>query len=363
MKIRFTLALALIMTLILIPMTQTRAQEEENKTTFLQALANVNELDSYQLQQGIGGKGYFRNDELGESFSLNFRLSTNGNVFNNSILDKDQQSRVHLYAKLETMERGDLGFDSVTLNANLEIMIEAGTKLYVKLNEINISAEGMDEADKAMLDQAEMMSNFYKGEWYSLDLETLAAEDEEVMETQQLQEDFLKELSQNGSVKSAVDLLIDNQLSSLEEEGMLSESEKNDIVSGVEQFWDTRFFNKRTIVSGRNEGFTFFFLNKWKLIDFIKEMAGSNLTETEANEMDSIIRKMSLAGIYRINPEHDLLDNFLVKYSLRDLGVAKDFSLTYRQKISRFNDAIQFDFPQSATDFEEIMPTGLESAN
>ncbi len=343
--------------LLIIPISLSQA-EDVNETNALQALMNISDLDSYRIIQGINGTILFEDDYTNKSFEVLYRISFNSNVINNNLIDKDQQTRINAYMKATAIE--GVHFETATINASVDLILLDGTKLYGKLNDFRVNSTGMDEYDQQKGQEMVDILSPYMDQWYLIPLESIRFQGEEVYseDTLAMQEAAAEEWIASGNVKDVIVDVVNLELDSQVAEGMITEEDRSEIDQVIDLALDSEFFNQRDIVSGNNEGFKFFNLNKYKIINFIKNFGnviGEELTESDEEDLREVLSKFSLAGIYRIDETYNILDNLFMRFKMRELDILKSLTVNYRHKINGINQVGRLSAPPEYELLEETI--------
>lgn len=345
--------------IFIIPFSYVSADTEIN---FLKALLNTNELKSYKILQNISGN--FKVEEYGDVLDGNFRLSFSGNVNNDNAYENKSSSRVTGYAQINHLEGENKSFDKLTINFNGEIISIFSNGIYLRLNDIKINGTGISQTDLNEINDFLLSINEFKNQWYKIPTDILTNNVnekipynfEEVFAEDLINSETLAEYFQGNDIKTNIGEILKTLVSEYKKQGYMANEEYDNAIKAIDLIINTNFFNKRDIVSGRNTGFKFFTFNKASIINLIKNIAnifGKTIEDYELAELRSILSKFNLAGIYRINTEYDVIDNLLVKLTLRNLEELTKCSINYRYKISNFNNAPKIKAPADYIDIEE----------
>jgi len=342
-----------------IPFSYINADDEVN---FLEALSNTYELSSYTILQGIYGD--FKIKNYGNLIDGNFRLSFSGNVNSDEAYENNNRSRVNGYLRINYHEGEDGSFDQLTVNLSGEVVSIFGDGIYMRLNDLRINTMGMEPVHIEDINESLAEINQFKNQWYRIPIENLTGNANEEV-GYEFGEGFLEELInpetlveyfQGNNIKTAIGEISKDIATEIKEQGDMTDEEYNWAMDAIDLIIETKFFNQRNIVSGRNIGFKFFSFSKsavTNLVQNIVEIFGETLESYELAKLRETLGKFNLAGIYRINSEYDLIDNLLIKLTLRNIDELEEFHLKYRYKISNFNDASQISAPTDYTDIEE----------
>jgi hypothetical protein len=342
-----------------IPFSYINADDEVN---FLEALSNTYELESYTILQGIYGD--FKIKNYGNLIDGNFRLSFSGNVNSDEAYENNNRSRVNGYLRINYHEGEDGSFDQLTVNLSGEIVSIFGDGIYMRLNDLRINTMGMEPVHIEDINESLAEINQFKNQWYRIPIENLTGNANEEV-GYEFGEGFLEELIdpetlveyfQGNDIKTAIGEILKNIATEIKEQGDMTDEEYNWAMDVIDLIIETKFFNQRNIVSGRNIGFKFFSFSKSAVINLVQDLAeilGETFESYELAELRETLGKFNLAGIYRINSEYDLIDNLLIKLTLRNIDELEEFHLKYRYKISNFNDAPQISAPTDYMGIEE----------
>ena len=341
------------------PFSAINANEEIG---FLNALSNTYELESYTMLQGFYGD--FKVDDWGDKADGHFRLSFSGNVNSEEPFRNNQYFRINGYLQINYTEGEYRPFDQLIVNLSGEMTSVFSDAIYVRLNDLQMNGRGMTVDDIQGMNELAQEINQLKGIWYRIPIENLTDNAGEEM-SYEFGDDFTTELIdsetivgylQNDDIKTAIGEYFKAFLLELKEQGEMTDEEYGQALEAIDLIVATDLFNQRDIVSGRNIGFKFFNFNKGAVIDLIQNIAGifgETLTDYDLQDLRDILSKFNLAGIYRINTEHSIVDNFLVKLTLRDMENLKEMHVDYRYKISNFNNAPEVSAPTDYIEIEE----------
>ncbi len=300
----------------------------DNEVNFLEALSNTYELESYKMLQGIYGD--FKIDDYGDKIDGNFRLSLSGNVNSDTAYENNNGSRVNGYFEINHREGQYKSFDQLVVNLSGEVVSMFGDGIYVRLNDLRINTIGMDPVDIEDINEFLAEINQFKNQWYKIPIENLTDNANEEV-GYEFGEGFAEELIdpealvkyfQENNIKTAIGEILKNIATEIKEQGDMTDEEYNWTIDAIDLIIETKFFNQRDIVSGRNIGFKFFSFSKSAVINLIRditEVFGETLESYELTELREALSKFNLAGIYRINSEYDLIDNLLIKLTLRNI--------------------------------------------
>ncbi len=322
-----------------------QARAQENPVTPLTALSNLAQLKNYKAQQSVYGSFEFSEDVR---ISGQYRLSVNSSVNKSSLTKGLQHSRVSLFVTLkgEADEAGEKPFDSVTVNASGEMIGVDDTDLYLRLADLNVSAQGLKGSDQQGLSTAVESFQKAKGQWLHLSLADSLSQDPELSA---MVEGFLESLKNGGEdLKAGLEGFFESILDEAVAEGGMSEEEKSQAMAAFKSFWSARLFYQRPILSGPNQGMTFFSLNKAALLGWAESSFG--LAEEEMAEIKRIAPGFSLGGMYRI--AGDLMDTGLIRFGIKMPEEGVSFSMATRFRVSDIGKASTVSVP---TQFIEMM--------
>ena len=256
-------------------------------------------------------------------------------------------------------------FEQLTANFNGELVSIFDDGIYFRLSEINLGAKAMTESNLSeMNDFLEKISPF-RNEWYRIPMSALTANTQDDL-AYELGENFDTELFepetvvryfQENDIKTAISNYTKDILSQMQDVIGISDTEYAQAVEIIDLISNTQFFNLRDVISGRNAGFKFFTFNKGSIINMIQgigKIIGETLSYDDIKEIRKMLSKFSLAGIYRINNEFKVIDNFLIKLTLRDIESLIESNIKYRYKISNFNKTSQVNAPSDYTEIDGL---------
>lgn len=319
-----------------------------NSTSFFEALSNLSAIEDYKLVQAFYGNVEL--EDFSDHITANYRISIS------SVVDggnrTDNFSRLSAYIKFINHNEvtDSTPFKEMTVQANGEVIIRDQQDIYFKLNNFNV---GLTEPlPFAVLDieNVKAMADLYRGIWFHTSASELTIDefDEEIVDVEEyiMLEEQLKEDPKEAILGLSELVLQDTDAG-------FSEEEMSDFLEGIGLALETKLFTERDVVAGRNTGFKFFNLNKGAIINFMGEIA-KILGEEMTAEDESIIRaglsKVSLSGIYRVEDVHNLIDNLLIRFKLKDIDPVSNLELNYRYKLSDINKENSVKAP---TKFEE----------
>jgi len=354
--------LILLLTALIIFAFPFSAINANDEIGFLEAFSNTHKLTSYKMLQGFYGD--FKVDDYGDKADGYFRLSFSGNVNSDEPFENDQYSRVNGYLQINYTEGEYRPFDQFIVNLSGEVISIFGDGIYVRLNDLQMNGKGMTADDIRGMDEFIQEINQLKGVWYRIPMESFTDNAGEEM-TYEFGDDFATELIdpetivgylQNDDIKTAIGEYFKAFLLELKKQGEMTDEEYGQALEAIDLIAATDFFNRRDIVSGRNIGFKFFNFNKGAVINLVQNIAevfGETLTDYDLQDLRDALSRFNLAGIYRINTEHNIIDNFLVKLTLRNMESLEEMHVNYRYKISNFNDAPEVSAPADYVEIEE----------
>ncbi|MBN2307254.1 hypothetical protein JXD20_04685 [Candidatus Peregrinibacteria bacterium] len=346
------LTLLLTFTLVILPGHSLLATAD---MPFFEALGNRGYLKDYKLIQSFYGNLEFEEGE--DHFSADFRVSINSTV--DAGLEEDSFSRISAFIKFVNHNEvsDSTPFKEMTVQANGEVIMRDQKDMYFKLNNFNIGL--MKPLPFAVVDVENALAtvNLYRGTWYHTTVNELAVDEygEEMIDTEAYMA-FEEELKKNP--KEAILGLSELILYDSDED--FTEEEINPFLDGLEMLLDSNLFTVRDIIAGQNTGFKFFNLNKGAILNLVEEVAhvfGEEMRAEDKLMLRTELGKISLSGIYRVDPLYDTLDNFLIRFKLREAGPLNNFELNYRFKLRDINIENSVKAPIEYKEMEDIFGT------
>ena len=302
-------------------------------------------MEDYKLIQSFYGNMEF--EEFGDHISAEYRVTVN------SVVDADKVSsfnRVSAFLKFYNhSEISDATpFKEMTVQANGELIAKDQEDLYFKLVNFNIGL--VEPKPFAVLDIENFMAmaDLYEGTWFHMgatELGDSTADNIDVEKYIEFESQFKKEPKE--AILGITELVLNDS-----DEGFMKD-EIEEILDGVALGLETKLFMEREVVTGRNEGFKFFNLNKGSIISFFKKfgkLIGEDLSDEDVSEIRSALSHVSVSGIYRVEDVHGIIDNLLVRFRLSDIESVKNLELNYRYKLSGIN---QNNTVKAPNDYEE----------
>ena len=332
------------------------ALAEENKIGFFEAMANTAEIEDYKSLQSFYGRAEIEEDSehLSVAYRVSFNSSNDANVNNPKTFNR-VSANVKIFNHNEPSD--NTPFKEMTFQLNGDLTTIGYEDIYMRFNNFSANLVGAEAEIHEDIEMFKAMIAPFRGTWYHLNQSELA-EDEfgsefsNLLGTEELisyQEDFKED------PKKAIIELSEKVIS--DPESGLSEDDIADTMTAVRSLIETEFFTQREILSGRNKGFTFFNIKKTTIVNWLKDLAkqfNEEMSEDELSELNSALRKFSLSGVYRIEDTHNIIDNLLVRFKLRDIEALKNFELNMRFKLSDINKKNTIKAPSSFKEFDDI---------
>ncbi|MBN2087216.1 hypothetical protein JW758_02610 [Candidatus Peregrinibacteria bacterium] len=357
-------ATILIIIIFIAPLTVVQANDEVG---FLDGSTNIYKLNSYKIIQTISGN--MKVDDYGDIMDMNYKFFISGNANNKKYFESDSYSRINGTIMINLIESekslSSIPFSQLTINLSGEVTSIFNDGLYLRLSELDVIAKDIGESElNGMNDFLKGISDF-KGKWYKipasdlseLNQASLESEYGSAIDTELFQPETVIEYFKENDIKTGFGEYIKDVMGLMNEYGGVDNEEYEIMTYFIDRLVETEFFNIRDVVSGRNTGFKFFTFNKSSIINIIKDIAEKMNIEigyAELNELRSGLNKFSIAGLYRVNKENDILDNLFIKFTLRNIENLINFNMNYRYKIVSF-DAPKVSAPKEYVDFMDIM--------
>jgi hypothetical protein len=324
---------------------------DESSLTFFDNLENLNKLESYKVNQSIFGGILLNKLPMDDGF---VDLKGDYNFTLNDVVESKGAWQNNTHAKIEG--RVKLAGKSTTKNIkmcdeySMEVRGEAisifNESIYLKLDNLNIKGKKCDKTEQADIDSAMEQVKEFEGKWFRLGLSDLTASEyydvpDQTEITDALQEDGIE----NG--------IMDITAPFLDEVG-LSDEEISEVKTLIDTVFQTEFFSSKTITNGNNAGFTSFKLNKSALLNLALDLSrqfGQEITQMDMNNLRAYLNKFTIDGMYKVNEEYGIYDNFLMHFGLWNIENLKKLDLNYRYKVSGINNMPAIEAP---TDFVDI---------
>lgn len=345
----------LMLLIFILPVFASPARAEEVK--FLQAAANMTSLENYRSLESI--KGFL---ESSDNLKINYQMNFNSTVDN----DSNPSSSTRLNANFQIVNQGvvsqDYPFKQMNISAGGMVTSINQTDLYLRLDDFKINFDGLSMPTEAgmvedsgpfllLIKEVENSINSVKGKWYHLNLDDMS---DGLIGTTFLDQAVLMEFSKEfqANPEQAVSDLIEQFASSNGES--LTAEDKATVEKAVSLFFETQFFNQLDVVSGPNQGFKFFNLNRAGVIGFVQgvsKLTGDEITADDLLSLRETLGKFSMAGIYRIDQAKGFIDNLTTRMKLRDIEELKNFEMNYRFKLL---DTVSENYVPAPEIFEEL---------
>ncbi len=326
-------AYLILCSLLIMPISPLLAAADS--VSFFEAIGNLSTIEDYKLIQAFYGDAEL--EEFGDHLSAKYRISIS------SVADggnrTDSFNRLSAYIKFTNHNEAtdSTPFKTMTVQANGEVITKNQQDIYFKLNNFNISLKEPIPFAVLDIENAMSMADLYRGTWFHTSANELATDelDVEIIDVKQYidLEEQLKEDPKEAIMGLAELVLQDSNSSS-------SEEQIDNFLDGIELILETKLFTERDIVAGRNTNFKFFNLNKASIINLMSkaaELIDENMTAGDKTMIRAALSKVSLSGIYRIDDIHEVIDNLLIRFRLKDIDALKNLELNYRYKLSDLN--------------------------
>lgn len=334
----------------------------DEKLSFFESYENLLKLKSYENQQVFSGNVKLSNlaDEL-EGGEMNFRLSFNSDVVNKKAFEPDTKATMSGRLTMN-LEGEDKPFDSLIFRIRGEFRSFGSSDIYMKLNQLELKATGVpnDEMDD-YLEFQDMLNEeltVLRGRWFHLPISELeqefALDELEGFETEAILESFRKK-----GVQETYEDLVDSALESMVSFGEISEEDSRQAQKLLDEFLNTKLFTQREIRAGKNKGMTHFAFSKRRFVSFLGRVAnimGEEMSARDLREINSMLRKFHLSGMYSANQEERIYDHFKLKFILKNLDLLDELELHYSNKVTNINKPLNVERPR---DSENLLESGL----
>ncbi|MBU1017792.1 hypothetical protein KKA33_02065 [Patescibacteria group bacterium] len=329
--------------------------------TFFESTENMQHLKSYRLNQNLVGDFEFDENKQGELVKMTgeYRLKVNTDVFNQSPYEADMYSfiRGHMFVDAKGADRP---FDRVNVNIRAEIISLAGDGIYARLNTFNLVADNVPESEKedylSFQKELEKKLESVRYIWFYFPMDIIGTANTEglpaPLQSTLDQENIRENLKEKGLKETYRTMLND-----LAEEQATDESESITFQNLIDEFFNTDFFTKATVVSGPQEGFTNFTLSKQRVSNFIISAArafGENVTEEDKGELWSMLSKFYLSAMIHEDEANGIFDFFRIKLILKDIDILNQLSIYYSYKVSKIDEIDAIAMPDEFTSYEVL---------
>lgn len=334
------------------------AQAEGNPDLF-EAFMNMTKLESYASLQTMTGTVKFKEGE--QIGNIKFKLNFKSNVNNVAAFQSNSATEISGHVNLTMEGPGEKPFDAVNANFKADLVLVSEEGFYARLKEVNFEATGVPEKDmtsylegqQALKTQLAPVLN----EWFFVPIADLSglSQAQPGLEGLFSQEEILKNLQEVG-LKETYTNLARESIQAQVEAGLMTEEDavlSNEIINMI---LAAKFLRTKTITQGNNKNFQAFALDKRLISGLVKEIAerqGEQLSERDLQQLEMILSQVGFSGIYRVNPEHRIYDNFLVRLRLREIEDLKLFEISYRLRITQINSAREVVAPADYKTLEE----------
>lgn len=135
------------------------------------------------------------------------------------------------------------------------------------------------------------------------------------------------------------------------------DEEVTKIMKGVDMLMERNFFYEHDLVSGPNQGFKFYSLNRATVMAAIKDFSqlmGEELTSYDQEEIQKELNQFSFGGIYHQLQDNNLLDHFFARFRYKNDDFLKKFELNYQFKLLDWKTENKIEIPANATELESL---------
>lgn len=336
-----TLSSLLGLMLILTPGSSIFAEQD---TALLTAIGNLAKLENASITQSFSGR--FDLEEDTDKLSASYRFTVNSATDNDD--SPSSFNRITAFLRFYNHnEPSDDGapFRELTLNATGEVIVVNEVDLYYKLSSLSIDTPQATEQFLSEIADFRGEADEYMNEWTHEQIATLTAEQEVDLNPYLEFEDQLKDNPEEAVLELAEQALWDSHQD-------FTEGDIEDVLVGVSMLLEAKLFNQLDIISGSNEGFTFFALNRPAVIKLAQDLGsqiGEPLSEEDESFLRSALSNISLSGIYRTSA--DLLDNFVLRLKITEMSVLKNFEFGYRFKLLDSEAVHTISAPEAFTEY------------
>jgi len=326
--------------------------------SFTEGLANLDSVEDSKTFASIYGRAEV-DDEI-DHLSIAYRFNMNSTNDIDGANDNNF-SRLGLYVKVfnHNAPNDAIPFKELIFQLNGEVTLIGIYDLYFRLNDVSIT---LDQADELMTADAQDFKNMLKpfqNTWYHINLaqldQTTYGQDVPAEVYQEWESEL--EGDPRDLIMSSFEYAYRSQTSAF-----LTEEQIQTNLEAFASVFESQFFNVRQVISGPNTGFDFYYLNRVKLANWIEDIAvkmGNPMPEADIIQMREDLGKITLSGIYRVDQASGLLDNFLVRFKLREVSELNSLEFNYRVKLADPNKNNVVSAPVTFIEFETAMESQM----
>lgn len=354
------LSLVLFACLLILPVNPIFAADEP--VSFLDALGNLSKIEDYKLVQSFYGNVEYNNET--DNIGAEYRISISSAVDNGA--SADSFNRINAYLKFTNHNEvsDSTPFKEMTVQASGELIALNQTDLYVKLSDFNVGLTDSRPFALADIENAKSMVEPFKGVWYHAGVEELATENLTTEMSAQIDVDKYIGIEEQFKEDPKEAILGLTEMMLQDSESGLTEEDTANILEAVKMALETKFFIVKQMVAGQNAGFNFFTLNKSSIIGFLEQFAtliGEELTAEDEAMFRSVLSKVNLSGIYRIEGVYGLIDNLLMRFKMNETGPIKNLELNYRYKASDLNKNNVISAPSEYEELSDLTGSAMDA--
>lgn len=324
----------------------------ENSVSFFESLGNISKLENYKDTESLQGSVEIKEGE--DHVTLEYGMSAKSMVDTKNQLDSNQIT-LRLKFKNHGQTTDSVPFKEGAFQISGDVISKGTSDLYFRLNNFNLDSKGSLPSTVENIKGTKIIANLYKGKWFHVPVSALAGNQK--MNNKELQafQTAFQQHPEMGVIGLTQLILANNK--------DLSEEQKTAIIKGVELLTKTQIFTDRKILTGKNKDFHFFNLSKAAIMDFFTKLGnlvGQDMSATDMSDLRSGLSKVNLSGLYKINDAYSLIDQFMMKLKLKDLGSVKNMELNLSYKLSDLNKKTEIKLPASYQEFSNPFgSTGL----
>jgi len=360
--------------------------ENSHPLTIFESTENLQKLDSYTMNQVVGGSLQFNTDSKDvDGVMGSFRFNIITDVENLKPYEINTDSDISGYFSI-SLKGNDKPFENMVVNLRAQIITIYKDGFYIRFNDLNFLTKGIPNKDIESFNEfrGELNRQFseVKGQWIYFPEDYYKGGFDNGMPTElsTLDKETIKENAKNKGLKATYRQIITDLINSLAKNNDITDDQEQTFKKISDRFFNTKFFSEWTVKTGKNKGYVSFFLDKSKILNFFQSVSkdlNEDLTENDIAEIKSALGKFSIRGLYNIDPVNRIFDKFFIKLELFGFEGLSKTHIKYSSEIKDLNKDLSIkepdDFtpvdqmnlpllPQSTTDSESV-PTGSTTDN
>jgi hypothetical protein len=311
--------------------------------TWFQSMDNLQKLRNYSLVQAISGDVTGQAD--GQSGSGNFTFNIKSDIVNRGNFKTDSKNTMDgkIRFALQGKERP---FNDAEIGFRLSVISLDKFGVYFRVENMDLNANGILKKD--LKDYLDFKTEFAKAidpikwQWIRIPNQYLKDQlgqgvpmDLEGFDAKAMQKDITK----NG-FKKAIQKAIKAQINTQVKDGQMEKEEAAKAQALVDRFFNTEFFKLKSVSGVGKEDSTTFALNNNRILEFIKgasEEMGEAITKTDLADVQAMLGKFNLNGLFHQNAEFGIFDRLKVKLIVKNVEQLDRLQINYGMKIGNIN--------------------------